>query len=134
MSQYRRYPRTPRSRSSANSFPVPAAMTQQRGYYSDLINPDPDRQLPAVNPRQVARAKKGDSLLKKTGSLHYVPDPLTFSVPPPDEFRELLDRQTYGPSTALLGISDYAKRAWDPKVQVNRRDNILVMIPFEITT
>ena len=93
-------------------------MTQQRGYYSDLINPDSERPLPAVNQKQIARAKQGDSLLKKTSSLHHTPDPLSFSVPPPDEFSKLLDRQKYGPSTALLGRSDYARRAWDPKVQV----------------
>ena len=125
MSQYRRYPRTPRSRSSANSFPVPAVMTQQRGYYSDLINSGSERQQqqqqqqPAVSQKQIARARKGDSLLKKTGSLQHTPDPLTFSVPPPDEFSKLLDRQKYGPSTALLDKSHYAKRAWDPKVQVS---------------
>ena len=94
-------------------------MTQQRGYYSDVINPDSERQLPAVDKKQMARAKKGDSLLKKAGSLQHTPDPLTFNVPPPDEFNKLLDRQKYGPSTALLGKSDYAKRAWDPKVQVS---------------
>ena len=118
MSQYRRYPRTPRSRSSANSFPVPSAMTQQRGYYSDVINVDSERQLPAINQKQIARAKKGDSFLKKAGSPHHVPDPLTFTVPPPEEFNKLLDRQKYGPSTELLSKTDYSKRAWDPKVQV----------------
>lgn len=119
MSQYKRYPRTPRNRSSLSSFPNTPSNPSQRGYYSDIITPGAEHLLPSPpNPKQMSRARKGDSLIRKAGSSGNLPDPLSFKLPPPDEYAMLLDKQTHGPTTALLHKSDYSKHSWDPKVQV----------------
>jgi hypothetical protein len=37
---------------------------------------------------------------------------------PPDNFLSLLSSQVYGPTTQIIASDEFAKHAWDPKIQV----------------
>nr|WAW84827.1 axonemal dynein heavy chain 1 [Halisarca dujardinii] len=86
--------------------------TGNRGFYSEIVTPgSKDRILDPLEGPNVSQ-----NVIAKSKRTSHLPPVSQFTVP--DSFDELLKSQIHGPTTQLISAKDFAKRSWNPKVQV----------------
>lgn len=103
---------TPKSPNSSG-FTYPAI--RQRGYYSDILGGELKEELGNVAGGPPASRSK----IWKTAKVKHMPEVKTFKGPMSSKaLSSLLKDQVHGPTTAPITVSDFPKKAWEPKVQL----------------
>ncbi|XP_065895241.1 dynein axonemal heavy chain 1-like isoform X2 [Dysidea avara] len=104
-----RLPRTPKS---GGSRPDTGFNAPQRGFYSDVATVGASQKLGDV----LCGPRTKQSLVWQSQRERHLPEVTRFKVP--EDFQSILQSQTHGPTTQLVASDYYAKRSFDPKVQV----------------
>ncbi|XP_066265764.1 dynein axonemal heavy chain 1-like isoform X1 [Branchiostoma lanceolatum] len=99
-----------RGRSSQGPHRYP--QIQQRGFYSDILPHQAERNLGNV----LSGPQTQQDTLWNIGKEKHTPKVTTFKTP--QDMKPLLEKQVYGPTTEILTKSDFPEKAFAPKVQL----------------
>ncbi|XP_078663939.1 dynein axonemal heavy chain 1-like [Branchiostoma floridae x Branchiostoma belcheri] len=99
-----------RGRSSQGPHRYP--QIQQRGFYSDILPHQAERNLGNV----LSGPQTQQDTLWNIGKEKHTPKVTTFQTP--QDMKPLLEKQVYGPTTEILTKSDFPEKAFAPKVQL----------------